>query len=218
VIRGDQKSGGPATADTPTLGSDPLACAHSDSYSSHRHNGNDSAPLGLPRDPSRPLAAWGPPCSLSRFGEGAVRHHLRCCLGGLYVLPYLRGVQRAAARDSATLSARSRYPSGCDEVGRMRYRTEPSVLRLIARCPVLPRPSVHRTSPGCLSWLYKSPAAPDLHLMIPELPAHHGVVLWRARFTNSHSSLKLVLLCHTRDITPLLDISSARYPKLPYPP
>jgi hypothetical protein len=60
--------------------------------------------------------------------------------------------------------------------------------------------------------VYESPAAPDLHLMIPELPAHHGVVLWRARFTNSHSSLKLVLLCHTRDITPLLDISSARYP------
>jgi hypothetical protein len=128
-----------------------------------------------------------------------VRHHLRCCLGGLYVLPYLRGVRRAAARDSATLIARSRYRSGCDEVGRVRYRTEPSVV-LIARCPVLPRPSVHGTSPGCLSWLYESPAAPDLPLMIPELPANQRVVCWRARFTNSHSSLDLVLLCHTRDM------------------
>jgi hypothetical protein len=75
----------------------------------------------------------------------------------------------------------------------VRYRTEPSVVRLIARCPVLPRPLVHGTSPGCLSWLYESPATPDLPLMIPELPANQRVVCWRARFTNSHSSLKLVL-------------------------
>jgi hypothetical protein len=81
----------------------------------------------------------------------------------------------------------------------VRYRTEPSVVRLITRCPVLPRPSVHGTSPGCLSWLYESPATPDLPLMIPELPANQRVVCWRARFTNSHSSLDLVLLCHTRD-------------------
>jgi hypothetical protein len=128
-----------------------------------------------------------------------VRHHLRYCLGGLYVLPYLRGARRAAAPDSATLSARSRYPSGCDEVSRVRYRTEPSVVRLVARCPVLPRPSVHGMSPGCLSWLYESPAAPDLPLMIPELPANQRVVCCRARFSNSHSSLDLVLLCHTRD-------------------
>jgi hypothetical protein len=63
----------------------------------------------------------------------------------------------------------------------------------IVRCPVLPRPSTHGTSPVGIAWLYESPAAPDLHLMIPELPANQGVVLWRARFTGSHSSLKLVL-------------------------
>jgi hypothetical protein len=53
-----------------------------------------------------------------------------------------------------------------------------------------------------------------LPLLIPELPADQGVVCWRARFTDSHSSLGLVLSGmsgHTRDITPLLGISSARY-------
>jgi hypothetical protein len=75
----------------------------------------------------------------------------------------------------------------------------------IARCPVLPRPSTHGTSPVGIAWLYESPAAPDLHLMILELPANQGVVLWRARFTGSHSSFKLVL--YIIPVTPL----SSRY-------
>jgi hypothetical protein len=43
--------------------------------------------------------------------------------------------------------------------------------------------------------------------MIPELPAYHGVVLWRARFTNSHLFLTLVLLTHM-SIPVTLDLKS----------
>jgi hypothetical protein len=102
----------------------------------------------------------------------------------------------------------------------------------MSRCrPALPSLRSDGTSPGSLSWLYESPAAPDLPLMIPELPANQGVVCWRARFTDSHSSLVLVLSSmsgHTRDknqlalcthIPPSLSHPhSLSHPGLPVPP
>jgi hypothetical protein len=121
---------------------------------------------------------------------------------------------RHVALGPTNLRCQARFPYGCDGGGGVRSRAVPG----IDRCrPALPSLRSDGTSPGSLSWLYESPATPDLPLLTPELPANQGVVCWRARFTNSHSSLGLVLSSmsgHTRDITPLLGISSARCPSL----
>jgi hypothetical protein len=52
----------------------------------------------------------------------------------------------------------------------VRFRTVPGIDRYLHAVRPFPVFGPNVTSPGCLSWLYESPAAPDLHLMAPERP------------------------------------------------
>jgi hypothetical protein len=52
----------------------------------------------------------------------------------------------------------------------VRYRTVPGIDRYQYAVRPFPVFGPYGTSPGCLSWLYESPATPDLHLMAPEQP------------------------------------------------
>jgi hypothetical protein len=50
----------------------------------------------------------------------------------------------------------------------VRYRTVLSIDRYLRAVRSFPVFGSYGTSPRCLSWLYESPATPDLHLMTPE--------------------------------------------------
>jgi hypothetical protein len=95
----------------------------------------------------------------------------------------------------------------------VRYRTVPGIDRYQYAVRPFPVFGPYGTSPGCLSWLCESPATPDLHLMTPERP--RAKVQYAGGPVHQFSLVPrlwsfLIMSGHTRDITPLLGISSAR--------
>jgi hypothetical protein len=88
----------------------------------------------------------------------------------------------------------------------VRYRTVPGIdryLHAVRRFPVF---GLYGMSPGCLSWLYESPAAQVLHLMVPERPRtkvqYAGGLVHQFSLVPRLWSL-LSMFGHTRDITPV---------------